>query len=131
MQRWRQVTLGPHRGFIVEHGNGTADSQQTISYYAPGFTADALWLWARRIAWPRLRPKSPRRTDLLSSLRQPQRVHIQEAMLERTDRTAQAAFHDGESIRFDVSETLPHAIEGWRSGNESGQLISCERAAEQ
>jgi hypothetical protein len=131
MQRWKQATLGPRRAFVVEHGSTTPDAQQIVSYYPPGFTADALWLWARRIAWPRLRPGPPRRTDLLSSIAEPERVRVREAMLQRTPTTATATFTGGPRLHFEVSETLPHLIEGWRTSDESGQLISCERAAEQ
>jgi hypothetical protein len=125
--------------------DGEGDQQTTLPYPAGGLAADALFLWARQMAEPRMTPGERRTVQLLSSLQSVRDQHRpaewRPAKLSRLKSLAPITVPAG---RFEVetwtAETAagrltiytekppPHRIIKWESSRgEKAELIAVDR----
>lgn len=122
---WEQAIFGPRRVFVTRHRPGEPDSQQVVEHGGAVLPAEAALLWARRIAWPRIRAGASMRVDWVPSLGE-----SRSAILQRSERAASIRVNDGARIWFEVHPALPHPVKWWEtSAGETAALIGCDRVA--
>lgn len=128
--------------------DGEADKEEKLSYPKSGLTEDALLLWARGLAEPRLAPGETRRADVLLSLSTARLKHQplswRPATLTHVSGTEtvrvpggsfEASVHKvdiqgGASWNIYVEKNEPHRVVKWTtSDGEKGELLASERLA--
>ncbi|MBC7926122.1 MAG: hypothetical protein H7039_10750 [Bryobacteraceae bacterium] len=145
---WSQLLFGPERVQQQSHSyfDGEADSQSSLSMEESGVSEDALFLVARRIAWPRLRLGQTHTARLLTSLETQRAQHIGlnwsevELSLSRERQTTAvpagsfrtnrftAKTEDGLTRTFDVEADAPFRVVRWESNaGEKAELIGSAR----
>jgi len=137
---------GGVRQSLHSYFDGEADRNETLGRPENGLAEDALYLWARGLAAPRLAPGESRRVPLLLSL---QLARLEHRALDWTQATLtrdksfssvtvpagtfevdsyRASLADGRSWHFLVERSAPHRLVQWETaGGERAQLIASER----
>jgi hypothetical protein len=125
---WAQATFGSRRSFFTRHASGQPDLNQVLDHSPPGVSADGLLLWARRIAWPRIKEDARFDSEVINSLSSAGRQEHPMGTFSRSARTASFVSNSGYRISFEVHPALPHYVKGWESSDgERASLIGCER----
>ena len=126
---------------------GEADRQESLPRPEGGVSEDALWLWARGLSGPVLRPGEEARVPVLVSLARVRLQHVPLQWAHATLRRAAApesievpggtfesdvlsATFDDRAITFWVDRAAPRRIVRWvTSEGERAELVAVERLA--
>jgi len=145
---WSQLTFGPDSIRQTAHSyfDGEADRQRSLSAERDGISEDALFLAARRIAWPRLRLGQTYTVPVLTSLETERAKHVGlewkkvelslgkdrettvvPAGSYRTNRFT-AKWPDGLTKTFHVEADSPNRVVKWESSaGEKAEMIGVDR----
>ncbi len=133
------------RSWRHSYFDGEGDQQSALQYPAEGFAADAVFLWARQMAEPRLTAGESRTVKMLSGLQAVRDSHKpvewSAARLSRmktlTPMTVAAGQFEveawvvesgGGKMKIYVERAVPHRIVKWESSRgEKGELLGSER----
>lgn len=130
---------------IHSYFDGEADKSETLKARAGGISEDALFMWARGLAYPRLKPGESISVPMLMSIQHARLNHKPVAWTEaKLSRSKQGSTQEVPAGSFEV-ETLtaalgdrtwtfhvelaaPHRLIKWAcTSGESGELVGAER----
>jgi len=147
-QTFQELLFDPRAIRVESHSyfDGEADRQNQLQYPEDGLSEDALLLWARGQAGPRMAPGESRDVPILTSVETSRLQHVpldwKRAVLSRSAQPRQlavpagkflvevwtAAIRDGIARTMYVEGAAPHRLIRWEtSAGERAELLGSER----